>query len=481
MKFASCVTNMAIPCAVVLLSSCGTVDPAYKRPAVDVPQAYKEQQGWKSIRPLDGIDRGAWWAIYHDSLLDQLERQIDVSNQNVKAAEAAFRQAHAAIEAARAGLFPTLNVSGGAQRSGTKSSSTTQASRVGASYDVALGASWEPDVWGKIRHIIEATTANAQASAADLADARLSMQATLAVDYFELRVRDEVKQLLDQTIVAYTKTLHITQAQYASGFVAKADLITAETQLKTVQAQAINIGVLRAQLEHAIAVLIGTPPAEFAIAPLPLMVEVPDIPTGLPSALLERNPAIAAAEYSIMSANAQIGVALSAYYPDITLSASYGFASTALGALVTADSALWSFGAAVAQTLYDAGARRAQVAEAQAVYEQNVAKYRQTVLNTFQQVEDQLAALRILEQQAEVQNQAVQLAREAVELTIIEYQAGTVPYTSVVTAQATELNDEQAALTVRENRLVASVALIEALGGGWNTAQLSSGTEMKSS
>ncbi|TFW30537.1 efflux transporter outer membrane subunit [Massilia horti] len=474
--------GMAVLCA-GLLSACVTVGPDYKRPAVEVPAAYKERPGWKHIQPQDTNDRGPWWSVYHDPVLDQLMRQVDVSNQNLKAAEAAFRQARAAVEAARAGLFPTLSAGAGAQRNGSEAHNPASPSQVRNSYDVTVGANWELDVWGRIRRTVEASVANAQVSAADLANARLSAQATLASSYFQLRTQDEIKRLLDQTIAAYTRTLQITQNQYAAGTVARADVVTAETQLKTTQAQAIHLDVLRTQLEHAIAVLTGRPPAEFSIAalPLPLTVQVPEIPTGLPSKLLERNPSIAAAEYSIIAANAQIGVALAAYYPSVTLSASYGFASATVGTLLHADSALWSLGASVAQILFDAGLRRAQVEQAQAIYEQNVAIYRQTVLTTFQQVEDQLAALRILAQEAAVQQEAVRLSQQAVVLTINEYKAGTVPYTSVVTAQAIELSDEQAALTVRGSQLIATVTLIEALGGGWHAGQLPSAAQLTSS
>ncbi|WP_420997858.1 efflux transporter outer membrane subunit [Cupriavidus sp. 30B13] len=460
-----------------LLSACAAVGPDYVRPATEVPVAYKEQQGWKLIAPQDTHDRGPWWSVYHDPVLDGLEQQVEVSNQNLKAAEAAFRQARAAVEAARAAFFPTVSASAGATRSGMANGTSpgqqgNVAPTVQNSYNLGLGASWEPDIWGKIRRTVESSAANAQVSAADLANARLSAQAALATDYFELRVEDELKRLLDDTAAAFAKTLAITQNQYEAGFAAQADVITAQTQLQTTQAQAIGVGVTRAQLEHAIAVLTGKPPAEFSLAPAPLTMEVPAIPAGLPSTLLERNPAIAAAERAVAASNAQIGVALSAYYPDITLSASFGFAATALGSLLQASNSLWSLGPSVTQTLFDGGARRAQVDEARAAYDQSVANYRQAVLSAFQQVEDQLAALRILEQQLDAQNQAVRLAQRAVQLTINQYQAGTVPYTSVVTAQATALADEQAALTIRENRLVASVALIEALGGGWNVAQL---------
>lgn len=468
--------------ALMLLAGCAAVGPDYHRPSAPVPALYKEQPGWKAIAPQDLADRGAWWQAYRDPLLDSLEHDVDVSNQNLKAAEAAYRQARAAVEAAQAGFYPTLSANAAATRSGTV---VTPAVSSGASpavqnaVSVGLGATWEPDLWGKVRRTVEGATASAQVSAADLANARLSAQATLATDYFELRAEDELKGLLDRTVAAYGRTLEITRNQYQAGFAAQTDVITAQTQLQATQAQAIGVGVARAQLEHAIAVLTGRPPADFSVPPAALDTQVPEIPAGLPSSLLERNPAIAAAERAVAASNAAIGVALSAYYPNITLSASYGFAATAVASLLHASNSLWSLGPQVLQTLFDAGARRAQVEEARAAYELSVANYRQVVLTTFQQVEDQLAALRILDQQLAAQQQAVALARRAVVLTMHSYEAGAVPFTSVVTAQATELADEQAALTLRENRLVASVALFEALGGGWSAADLPSARQIR--
>jgi NodT family efflux transporter outer membrane factor (OMF) lipoprotein len=333
-------------------------------------------------------------------------------------------------------------------------------------------ASWDIDIWGKIRRTIESDAANAQASEADLAAARLSAQAALATDYIALRVADEQRQLLDKTVDGYKRSLEITENQYHVGVVAKADVITAQTQLGGAQSQQIAIGVTRATLEHAIAVLVGKAPADFSLPPAALGTIVPVIPAGVPSSLLERRPDVAAAERRMASANAQVGVAIAAYFPDLTLSGTYGFASNVVSGLVHASNNFWSVGGALNETLLDFGARPAQVRQARAAYDATVANYRQTVLTAFQQVEDELATLRILEQQVAVQEETVKSADLSVQLTLNQYRAGTVAYTAVVTAQAIALGDAQTLLTIRQNRLVASVALIQALGGGWDAASI---------
>lgn len=403
------------------------------------------------------------------------------SNQTLKASEAAFRQASAIVAEGRAGFFPTASATASATRSsqpfGSSTGSTRGTSRgsgrtVQNSFDATPSVSWIPDIWGRIRRTVESNVANAQASAADLAAARLSAQATLAIDYFQLRIDDELKRVLDQTVAAYQQSLEIARNQYNAGVAAQTDVITAETQLENARAQAISFGVQRATLEHAIAVLIGKPPAELSLAPAPLAAAVPVMPPGLPSTLLERRPDIAASERAVAAANAQIGVAESAYFPDLTLTGSLGFASTELGNLFSLSNSAWSIGAQVAQTIFEGGLRGAQVDAARAFYDQSVANYRQTALAGLQQVEDALSSLRILEQQAEVQARALDFAREALQLTLNQYQAGTVAYTNVVVAQATALGDEQTTLTILGNRLVASVTLVEALGGGWDRAQL---------
>ena len=466
--------------ACVALAGCA-VGPNYHRPPAANPQRFKEAEGWKPAEPREAASGTAWWSIYGDATLDELEKQIDISNQTLKASEAAWRQATALVSQARAGLFPIIGVSATGTRSGgpggrSATSGTTTTATITShavnQFELAGTASWDIDIWGKIRRTIESDVASAQASEADLAAARLSAQATLATDYIELRVADEQKQLLDKTVEGYKRSFEITENQYHVGVVAKADVITAQTQLEGAQSQQIAIGVTRATLEHAIAVLIGKAPADFSLPPAALGATVPVIPSGVPSALLERRPDVAGAERRMAAANAQIGVAVAAYFPDLTLTGTYGLASNMVSGLLHKSSNFWSFGGTAADTLLDFGARPAQVRQARAAYDATVANYRQTVLTAFQQVEDELATLRILEQQVEVQEQTVKSADLAVQLTLNQYRAGTVAYTSVVTAQAIALGDAQTLLGIRQSRLVASVVLIQALGGGWNAASL---------
>jgi len=466
--------------AVTLLASCA-VGPNYHRPGAPVAERYKEAEGWKPAEPRAAASGTDWWSVYDDAALDTLEKQIDVSNQTLKQSEAAWREAVAVVSQARAGLFPTIGVTATGTRSGgpgnkvpnlLSSVPAASTSHPVNEFELAGTASWDLDIWGKIRRTIESDVANAQASEADLAAARLSAQATLATDYIELRVADEQKQLLDQTVEAYKRSLDITQNQYKVGVAAKTDVITAETQLEGAESQQINVGVTRATLEHAIAVLVGKPPADFALPPAKLGDTVPVVPTGVPSTLLERRPDVAAAERSMAAMNAQIGVAIAAYFPDLTLSGSYGYTSNVVSGLLRAPNNVWSFGGTAAETLLDFGARSAQVRESRAAYDAAVASYRQTVLTAFQQVEDELATLRILEQQYQVQAQATKSANLAAELTLNQYKAGTVAYTSVITAQTIALGDAETLLTLRQNRLTASVALIQALGGGWDAHSL---------
>jgi NodT family efflux transporter outer membrane factor (OMF) lipoprotein len=473
--------------AIAALGACSlagcAVGPDYEKPDAPIPAAFKEQSGWKASEPADALDRGPWWSIYKDPVLDGLEKKIDISNQTLKESEAAYRQARAIVDQARASFFPTItgdfsqtrSQSGSGGAGGGLVTAGGFLSRAGAArnqYTLSAGASWAPDIWGKIRRTVESDVANAQASAAELAGARLSAQATLAIDYFDLRTQEELKRLLDTTVEDYKRSFEIAQNQYNAGVAAKADVLSAQTQLMNAQAAAINSGVLRAQLEHAIAVLIGEPPAKFSIAIGPIPSSVPVVPAGVPSTLLERRPDIAAAERRMAAANAEIGVAISSYFPDLTLTGSYGYTSSEIGNLLTTPTRFWSFGPALAETVFDAGLRGAQVEQARATYDQAVATYRQTVLAGFQQVEDELSDLRILAQQAAVEAQVVKTAQEAARLTLNQYKAGTVPYSSVITAQATALGTEETALNVLENRLTASVTLIEAVGGGWNTGKL---------
>jgi NodT family efflux transporter outer membrane factor (OMF) lipoprotein len=477
--------------AAAALSAC-TVGPDYHRPAAPVPAAYKEarpQPGWKLGHPNDAGNRGAWWAVYHDPVLDRLEQRVEISNQNLKAAAAALREAEELVAEARAGYFPTGTMSFNAQRSrsgGSASSGTGSSSfvvgnggRIGSFFSDAVAASWTPDFWGQIRRMVEANLAAAEASAADLATARLSAQGTLAGDYLQLRVADELKRLLDKSAGDFAESLRISRNQYAAGIAAQSDVSQAQAQLQATQAQAIATGVARAQFEHAIAVLIGVPPAELTIAPTDFVDQVPEIPAGLPSALLERRPDIAAAERIMAAANAEIGVAVAAFYPTITLSADAGTSAATLAKLVGASGEFWSFGANLVETVFDAGLRHAQLGAAVAVFDQDLANYRQTVLTAFQQVEDQLAALRILAEEQQVQDAAVAAAREAVRIINNQYLAGTVAYTAVIVAEQTALTDAETALTIRENRLVASASLIQALGGGWSAAELPNRDEIE--
>jgi NodT family efflux transporter outer membrane factor (OMF) lipoprotein len=450
----------------LLLAGC-VVGPDYSRPDAPIPQHFKEADGWKPAEPKEAASGSAWWSVYDDPVLDDLERQVAISNQTLKASEAAWRQAVALTNQASSGLFPTLML--GAEGARSKSSPKATAAN---QFSTTASASWDLDIWGKIRRTVESDVASAQASAADLAAARLSTQATLATDYIGLRIIDAQKQLYAETIEAYRRSLQITQNRYQAGVAAKSEVITAQTQLQGAQSQLIGLDVQRSQLEHAIAVLIGRPPADFALAAVALSTEIPVAPAGVPSSLLERRPDIAEAERKMAAANAQIGVAIAGYYPDLSLSGSGGFSSSQVPGLLKASNSLWSIGGEATATLLDFGARSAQVDQARAAYDAAVASYRQTVLTAFQQVEDELAALRILEQQNAMQAQTVAFANEAVRLTLNQYKAGTVDYTAVATAQVTALNDTQTLLNIHQSRLVASVALIQALGGGWSPATL---------
>ncbi len=468
--------------ALALLGAC-TVGPNYVRPTADTPAAFKEMEGWKTAQPRDQELRGKWWETYNDPLLNELEERVSVSNQNLAQAAAQFRQARALVQSARAGYLPTASANASATRSQSPSGFIGQNQNLNShgpstSYSLSLDAVWEADLWGRVRRTVESNAAGAQASAADLEALRLSVQAELAQNYFQVRALDAQKQLFDDTIVAYQRSLTLTQNQYSAGVAAKVDVIQAQTQLKTTQAQALDIGVQRAQLEHAIALLIGKPASTYSLAVVPLTAAPPPLPVGIPSGLLERRPDIAAAERRMASANAQIGVAEAAYYPSLTLSASGGFQSSSYSNWLTAPSRFWSLGPALAQTLFDGGLRRAQTDQAIAAYDANVAVYRQTVLTGFQEVEDNLAALRILAEEAAVQDEAVQNARQSVALTTNQYKAGIVSYLNVVTVQATALANERTAVDVLNRRLAASVLLIKALGGGWNASSLPTPDEL---
>jgi NodT family efflux transporter outer membrane factor (OMF) lipoprotein len=465
------------------LAAC-TVGPDYERPPAPTPVAFKELAGWKPATPRVAASDTSWWTIYDDATLDTLERQVNVSNQTVKADEAAFREATAVVAEGRSQFFPTAAVAASAQRSsipasgggarggGSGTSSGSSQTITQNQFGLDPSVSWTPDIWGRIRRTVESDVANAQASAADLAAAQLSMQGTLATDYVQLRVLDEQGRVLQNSVAAFQRSLDIAKNQYTAGVAAQTDVITAQTQLQNTQAQLISTGVQRAVFEHAIAVLIGKPPAEFWITPTPMNRDIPVAPAGLPTALLERRPDVAAAERAMQTENALIGVAQAAYYPDFTLTATASFSSTMLQNLLSLSNAGWTIASQASETLFDAGLRSAQVAAARAVYDESVATYRETVLTAFQQVEDDLATLRILEREAAVQDAALQSARLAVQLNLNQYQAGTIAYTSVVVAQTTALADELTVLGILQSRLVASVALVQALGGGWDSSKL---------
>jgi NodT family efflux transporter outer membrane factor (OMF) lipoprotein len=433
-----------------------------------MPAAYKESKDWKIAVPRDGVARGAWWRIYGDAQLDALAEKVVVSNQTLRGAEAQYRRAQAAVTQARAGLFPLV----GANLSVTRAGGGSKAENI--TYDVGASASWDTDIWGRIRRNIEAGTASAEAAAADVESVRLLLQSELVVNYLQLRVVDAQKKLLDETADAFAKSLQLTQNRYKAGLAGRVDVAQAEAQLKSTQAQAIDTGVQRAQLEHAIAVLMGMPPASFALKPQPLKLRVPVAPVGLPSDLLERRPDIAAAERRVAAANAQIGVARVAFFPSLTLGAAGRFESTSFARWLTAPSRVWSLGPDLALALLDGGQRKAFTDQARASYDASVAAYRQSVLDAMREVEDQIAALRILEQQARVQDDAIKAARLSVDLTTNQYKAGTVSFLNVVSVQTTWLNNERTALSLMGRRLTASAQLVRALGGGW-----SSGDEVK--
>ncbi|CAJ2764926.1 outer membrane efflux lipoprotein [Burkholderia pseudomallei] len=459
----------------VLLAGCA-VGPDYHRPDAAIPAAYKEAPGWKLAQPADRADRGPWWSIYDDAQLNALIDKLNASNQTVAQYAAAYRQARALVAEARASYFPTLGLTASESRassalsSGTASRGTTRT--VGNTYSVGLDASWEPDLWGKVSRTVGAQKAGEAAAAADLANARLSAQATLAQTYFQLRAADATQKLLDDTVESYRKSLQLTQNQYAQGVAARADVIQAQTQLQSAQAAAIDNGIARAQYEHAIATLVGEPAPTFSLPPMPLTAEPPAMPIDVPSAILERRPDVAAAERRAAAANEQIGVAIAAFFPTLTLSASGGFQSSVWSQLFTLPARFWSVGPQLAATLFDAGLRAAQTEAARATYDQDVAAYRAAVLSAFQDVEDNLASQRILEQEIVVQRQAVESAQHSLDITLNQYKAGTVGYLNVLTAQTTAFSARQKLATLSGQRMVSSVGLVKALGGGWDGSQI---------
>ncbi|WP_417221141.1 efflux transporter outer membrane subunit [Achromobacter spanius] len=457
-----------------LLGACA-VGPDYQRPELDVGASYKEAQGqqqvegWKPAQPRDEADRGKWWLVYGDDTLNALVERLNTSNQTIAQAEANYRQALGLVRAARAGFYPTVGASAGMSRAGagTGSSSSTNGSNVSNQYSVTGSVSWEVDVWGRVRRSTESSEASAAASLADLGATRLSAQAALVQTYFQLRVLDEQKRLLDATVAAYERSLKLTQNRYEVGVAGQADVAVARTQVESTRAQSIDLDWQRGQYEHAIAVLMGQAPSHFSLAPSVFTLQLPQIPVGLPSELLERRPDIAAAERRAAAANAQIGVAQAAWFPSLILSADGGFRNGQFADLLTAPARFWSLGPALALTIFDGGARAAQVEQARASYDSQAAAYRQAALVGLREVEDYLIQLRVMEQEQIVQRRALESARESLRLIQNQYQAGLVDYLSVAVVDATALNSERNALSLLGTRLVASVNLIVALGGGW--------------
>jgi len=446
----------------LILAGCAT-GPAYQVPAAPLPAEFKEAQGWQPAAPADLLEKGSWWELFGDATLNELARQVEVNNQNVAAAEARYAQARAAVAEQRASLFPVVTLDASANRSGGGGDA-----RTGNQYRVNIGASWEPDVWGRLRAGVSGAEASAQASAADLAAARLAAQGELAANYIGLRLADAQLALLGETVEGYQRVLQITHNRLNAGVAPSSDLLQAQTQLANASADRLSVQRQRAQLEHAIAILLGKAPADFSLQPSPWALQVPDIPAGLPSTLLERRPDIAAAERRVAAANAQIGIARSAYFPSLSLGGSYGVAGSQLGGLFSASNTLWSLGLSAAQAVFNAGATGARVDQASAARDVAVATYRETVLKSLADVEDQLAASKVLAQQQSLRETSATAASQVEQQMLNRYRAGQVGYTEVVTAQVTALNARRALLQAQADRQSTAVALVQALGGGWH-------------
>ena len=465
----------------LVLAGCA-VGPDYKRPApmphaAPPPAAFKEADGWKQATPSDAISRKDWWTVFNDPVLNDLEAKVVVSNQNLAQSEAAYREALATWDQQRATLFPTVTGTGSGTRSQSPAGFTNSAGALGgtrpiSTYTARVGMTWDVDVWGRIRRTIEAAKSTSQADYATLANATLSAQSLVAADYFQLRATDEAKRLLDSTVKGYADDLRIAQNRFNVGVGARADVLTAQTQLESAQASAIDLVRTRQQLEHAIAVQVGSAPADLTIKEAAWNPDVPPVPVTLPSALLERRPDIAAAERQMQAASAQIGVNIAAYFPDLSISGQYGFQSSTLQRLINATSNSWSYGATLTQTIFDAGAISAKVRQARAAYDASVANYRQTVLTAFQGVEDNIAALRVLQAEYDIDVAASRDADEAERIANNQYQAGQVDYTTVVVAQTTALNARRTVVTTASTRLTALVDLVQAFGGGWSATEL---------
>ncbi len=460
--------------ATILSFAACAVGPKYKAPALPAPPAYKEIGNWKTAQPSDQNLGGNWWEIFQDPQLNALEQQIDVSNQNLKAAVAQYQDARAALRYARADYYPTVGTSPSATRE--RYSDNRPASAVSGTtfndFVLPVDVSYQVNAWGRVSKNVESYREQAQASAADLAVVNLTMHADLAIDYFAARTLDAEEKLLQNTVAQYEQALQLNEERYQGGLASEVEVEQARTILETTRAQLVDVGVARAQYEHAAAVLVGKPPADFSLPPLPLTTPPPPIPVGVPSQLLERRPDIAAYERRVASANAQVGLAKTAYYPLVNIGASGGFESGTITTLLQGPSALWSVGAAAAATIFDGGRRHALNDEARAAYDSSVASYRQTVLSSFQQVEDNLAALRVLENEAGVQATAVQSAQRSLDLSNTRYEGGVTSYLEVITAQNAALSDEVTAVNILGRRMASAVLLIEALGGGWDRSSL---------
>jgi NodT family efflux transporter outer membrane factor (OMF) lipoprotein len=472
---------LAASIGVALLFGGCTVGPKYHKPMAQAPAAYKEltpadfskTDGWKVAQPSDNVLHGKWWEIFNDPKLDALEDKVNISNQNIQSAMANYMAARALVKQARSQYFPTVSV-GPAITSSRQGAAASLAVTPGTStfFSLPFDATWVPDLWGRVHNEVRANTASAQASAADLENVRLTAQAEVAVDYYQLRGQDDLKQLLDSTVIAYQESLNLTKVLYDTGIDSDEAVAQAETQLETTQAEDTNLGILRSQYEHAIAMLVGEPASTFAIPAEPLKSSPPAIPFGVPSQLLERRPDIAATERLMEQANAQIGVAYAAYYPALTLGASAGFESHSFTSWFTWPSRFFSAGPSVSETIYDGGLRRATVMQYRAQYDATVANYRQTVLTAFQQVEDNLASLRILSVEIQQQDTAVGSAERNLKIATDRYKLGIDPYLNVITAQTTLLSNRQTAVNLRIQQMTASVQLVEALGGGWDASQI---------
>lgn len=473
----TCKLKFVVPALVCVLTSCG-VGPKYTKPPVAAAPSYREPppEGWKQAQPSDAVIRGNWWELFGDAQLNALEEQVARANQSLKVAEANFRQARAAIKLNRAALFPTIGATPQITRNRISANNPSGFPGRGyADFILPITVSYDADFWGRLRSALAVAREQFQVSGADLENVKLQLQSDLAVDYFEARSLDLQKRILDDTVVAYEKALQLTQNRYNGGVASKAEVRQAETQLDTAQAQDIDIGIARAEFNHAISVLIGKNPEQFELAAKPLDANPPAIPVGMPSQLLERRPDVAAAERQVAVANQQIGIARAAFFPDLLITAEGGLQSGSIVNWFTWPSRFWSLGPQLTETILDFGRRRAQVEITEAAYDAQVANYRQTALTAFQEVEDNLSTLRVLEQESVKQHEATVAAENSLQLSLNRYKGGLVTYLEVITAQSIALSNERTEADILRRRMDGSILLIKALGGGWNVSQLQRG------